>query len=63
MGEKKEMGINALVSLTPALTPDASGNVRPPLFQGSGLNWACSSITVSSLAPMGLCAVIASCCC
>lgn len=27
MGEKKEMEVDALVSLTPILSPDASGNV------------------------------------
>lgn len=62
-GQKEEMEVDACVSLIPALIQDASGNVRPPLSQYSGLSWAHSGSAVSSLAPSGLAAGMASCCC
>lgn len=63
VGENEDIAVDASASLIPALIQHVSGNVRPLLLQDPDLNWAHSSVTVSSLAPSSLYEVTASYCC
>lgn len=60
------MEVDTFISLpTPwfRMLPAVSDDLFFRDLQGSGLKWAHSSITISSLAPSSLCVVTASCCC